>query len=226
MAGDHWFETRVIIAGTTFEEPAIIEMSATGSVFPGDQPSVGACISGELSLTILRPSAAIPRMAAIQPQVRACNASQQTAWLPQGTYFIDTREELRADGDVPALRIHAFDAMLKTEAMFPDTEAEWPQTDFAVVEMIAAAIGVGIDDRTDELMSHAYEISLPAGYTMRETLSYIGAMYAGNWILTYGNELLLVPINSVPDYESVLADHDGLIITFGEVEISLVDTTV
>lgn len=223
VSGDGvWYETQVIINGVTYAQSQIMELSTELRMFADEQPSVGSCLSGELKLKMLKPSATIPRMALIRPQVRARNSNSYSAWIPQGYYYIDTREESKNDDNLPVISFHAYDAMLKTEQMYPSTTGTWPKTDTAVVNQIASTIGVSVDSRTTALMNKAYSISAPAGYTMRETLSYIGAMYAGNWIMTIEGKLLLVALNGIPEETSLITDESGNIITFGGDAISIV----
>ena len=114
--------------------------------------------------------------------------------------------------------------MLRAEQMYPSTESAWPKTDIAVVKEIAYYLGLqssrtgtaGVDARTIALMTSGYQISAPAGYTMRETLANIASMYAGNWVISMENKLLLIPINGIPEETSLLVDESGNIITWGE----------
>lgn len=211
----HYFETKVVIAGVTYQQSQIMEMSVNLRMFSEEQPGVGGCLSGELTLRMLTPATPVPRMAKIEPYVRVTNGAQTSEWIPQGKYFIDTRENSKNDDNLPVTVFHAFDAMLKAEGKFPDTTVAFPQTDIAVVNMIATELGVGIDDRTTALMTNAYQIGLPVGYSMREVLSNIAGMYAGNWYMSYDGELLMVAVNGIPPETNYLVDNSGDAITFG-----------
>lgn len=211
----HWFETQVKINNVVYGQNVLASVSVQNTMFSEEHPSVGGCLSGEISLQMLAPAENIPRMAKIEPFVRVCAGNQTSEWVPQGVYFIDTRETTRNDDGMPVLTIHGFDSMLKTEGDFPDTSVSFPQTDISVVGMIATEIGVGIDPRTTALMTNGYEIGLPVGYSMREVLSYIGSMYAGNWIMNFDGDLLLVAVNGIPPETNYLVDSLGEAITFG-----------
>ena len=50
---------------------------------------------------------------------------------------------------------------------------------------------------------------------MREVLSQIAAMYAGNWIMNYDGQLLLVAVNGIPPETNYLIDSQYDAITFG-----------
>lgn len=238
----HWFETRVIINNVVYQQSQIMDLRIEFRAFSEEQPTVGSCLSAELTLKMLKPSATIPRMALIRPQVRVCNgtgAAHQSEWIPQGYFYIDTREESKNDDDLPVISFHCYDTMLKSEAMYPSTESAWPKTDIAVVKEIAYYLGLqtsrtgtaGVDARTIALMTSGYQISAPAGYTMRETLANIASMYAGNWVVSMENKLLLIPINGIPEETSLLVDESGNIIIWGddpdtgeELAISIVGT--
>lgn len=233
-AKPHWFNTRAIINGVTYAQSQIMSLSTEWRMFSEEQPTVGSCLSAELSMKMLKPSAQIPRMALIRPEVQVTNGTDTSEWIPQGYYYIDTREESKNDDNLPVISFHAYDSMLKSEQTFPSTQGGWPRTDINTVKLIAYYMGLqssanstaGIDQRTIDLMTSGYSISAPIGYTMRETLGNIAAMYAGNWIVTIENKLLLVPINGIPVETSLLVDESGNIITFGGDAISLADTTV
>lgn len=212
---EHWFEAKVDIAGNTCLQSEVMEISADYRMFTENQPAVGGCLAGELSVRLLNPAFTIPRMALVEPYVRVTDGEQYSEWIPQGKFYIDTRETTNNDDNLPILSLHCYDAMLKTEADYPSTEHTWPRSDADVVGEIADTIGVGIDDRTLELMTHNYAISLPAGYSMREVLSNIAGMYAGNWVMNYDGQLLLIAINGIPAETNYLVDGIGDAITFG-----------
>lgn len=218
----HYFNVKVVIGGVTYGRNAIVSLQTQSGLFANSQPVVGSCVAGEIDLVMLTPTVAIPRMAGIEVYVQATDGTDVSEWIPQGMYYIDTREETKDDG-VPTLTIHGYDAMLKTEMMFPGVTASFPMDDTDVVDMIASFIGVSVDARTYDAMTHSYQISAPVDYTMREVLSFIGSMYAGNWIITQEGKLLLVALNGIPEETSLLVDEAGNIITFGEDAISLVN---
>ena len=217
------YEPRVLISGTYYTKTTLISIQVNRQIFSGSQPSVGGCISSELTLSMLKPSSTIPRMAEIRVYVRAVNGSTFSAWMPQGVFFIDTRETTKNDDGVDVLSFHAYDAMLKAEADYPNTTDEWPMTDIDVIKEIAMTMGLqasvsstdGIDTRTITAVANGYQIGLPAGQTMREVLSNIAAMYGGNWIMNYDGQLLLIKIADLPPETNYLVTITGDPITFG-----------
>lgn len=202
-------------ADTGFRESRIISLSTDYASLATTQPSVGGCVSAELSLEMFRPVGEIPRMALVAPYVRVTDGVDTSEWIPQGKFYIDTREYSNNDDGLEIVRLHCYDAMLMTEQMYPSTSHEWPVDDTEVVQEIAAAIGVGVDSRTWEVMTRGYSISTPAGYTMRETLANIAAMYAGNFVMNYDGELLLVALSSFPAETDYIINEYGDFITIG-----------
>ena len=136
-------------------------------------------------------------------------------WLPQGIFYIDTRETSNNGSGLRILKIHGYDAILFAEQYFPDTDEELPTLDTDVVDAIAEAMGVEVDARTYTLMTNGYTIPSVVGYTMRDTLGYIAAMYVGSFIMTEEGKLRLVSILELPEETNYLIDNAGDAITFG-----------
>ena len=198
-----------------YQENVLVSIQTVRNVFSGSTPSVGGCVAGEITVEMLSPAGEIPRMAMLVPYVRICNAETRSEWIQKGVYFVDTRET-RDDGGNQVLTLHGYDAMLKTEANFPigDVSA-WPATDAEVITATANRIGVGVDPRTWEIVTRGYDVPILTEYSMREALSYIAAMYAGNWIINDLGLLQLIALNGLPAETNYLIDQIGNVITFG-----------
>ena len=210
----HWFESKLVIDGVgTFDESQLFQMTTNHRIFDA-APEVGLAVAGEIDVTILYPSVEIPKMACLRPYVRACNATQQSEWIPQGVYYIDTRERTKDDTGLSFLTIHGYDAMLKAEQMY-NGRITASSRDKQMVTEIAYQMGVSVDSRTNTIMNKNYTIPLPTGYTYREVLGYIASMYAGCFIMTEQGKLRLVTINELPPETSYLIDNVGNAITFG-----------
>ena len=220
---NHWFETRVRINGVYYGETQLMSVTATNRIFASEQPTVGGCLSGELEVKMLAPTVAIPRMAEVRPYVRVKDGTRTSEWIPQGVFYIDTRETTHNDNGLDILTLHCYDAMLKAEADYPSTSHTWPYSDKNVVKEIAWAMGLqaqptyttGLDSRTIPLMTKNYQISLPVGYSMREVLGNIAAMYCGNWIMNYEGKLRLITLTELPSETNYLIDSAYDAITFG-----------
>lgn len=139
----------------------------------------------------------------------------ESEWVPQGVYYIDTREVTKNEDGLDVLTIHGYDAMLKTEQMFQSTGIVGDSFDTQMVSEIALMIGTDVDSRTFALMTGNYIIPLPVSFTYREILGYIASMYFGTFIITEEGKLRLISLLELPQETSYLIDNIGNAITFG-----------
>lgn len=206
-------------AYNVYGQNKIVSATARASMLDS-KLTLGNCIAKELNLVLrdLAGMPTIPRMAKIVMQFRLNDGTQQSEWLPKGTYYIDTRDESYAG----VLTIDAFDPMLKAEQSFtqPGNQGQWPRTDFTVINQIASRIGVTVDSRTTTIIDKGYPVPYPGygegAYTCREILGYIGSMYGGNWIITDENKLRLIVLGDIPPGDTnLLVDQYGDYITIG-----------
>lgn len=80
LAGtDYVYEARLIIDGVgTYGESDIMSISTNIEMFQED-PEIGKAISAEINVSMFQPSATIPTMAKIRPQVRACGTAPKSS---------------------------------------------------------------------------------------------------------------------------------------------------
>lgn len=220
MEGGGWHEVKLSVNGVDYAMDKIISMSTSHALFDR-AVSVGNTIVGTIDVQLIAASKDIPTMAELRPYVRAVNDTQQSEWLPYGVYYIDTREY---DKETGILTLAGMDAMLKGEQdyMQRGDQGYWPKSDIACVEEISERLGLGtygIDPRTRAIITRRYSIGYPGigegAYTVREVLGYIGAMYAGNWIITEKGELRLIVLGDIPEETNYFIDESGNIITLG-----------
>lgn len=238
---NHWFETSVVIgdsgnlitergetilfggfairvaasgADDGFGENIVLSVSTTSQLFSND-PEIGKAVSAEIDLKMLNPSGDIPRMGVVIPYVRVCKEDEQSEWLQQGVFYIDTREISDNDNDLDVITIHGYDAMMKAEQDYASTSLNWPAVDTDIVSEIAGEMGVSVDPRTWEIMTDGYTFPLPTNYTLREMLGYIASMYVGCFIMTETGRLRLVTLLELPKETNHLIDSVGDAITFG-----------
>lgn len=248
---NHWFETSVVIgesgdlvteagdrilfggnaivvsrsgADSGYTESQIFSIRTSIFMFQED-PTVGQAIAQEIELKMMNPAGDIVPMGLVAPYVRVCNETDKSEWIPQGVFFIDTREISDNHADLVTLTIHGYDAMLRAEQYYHDTGAlNWSSgtvSDVDMVSEIASIMGVEVDTRTFDLMTGNYQISLPTAYTLREILSYIASMYIGCFIINEVGQLRLVSLLELPEETSLLIDNAGDCIVFGEDRIKV-----
>ena len=202
-----------------YGEGMLISLKTTRRVFADGKPQVGCCTCGEIYVEMLMPIGEIPSMALLSPFVRLVSTEDNriySEWLKKGVYYIDSRSNTRNRDDLDILRLHGYDAMMKANKYYDRPNINFPNTDKKVVQDIANLMGVRVDDDTLSKLNRGYIVQYPAEYTMRETLQYIGAMYAGNWIINDYGSLQLICLNDLPPETSLLTDELGYRLTFGE----------
>ena len=207
IASEHYFETKISIDGNEMTEGEIFSLSKDRPGMAGNTPTVGGAVCSTKQMTIINPAFAIPERAEIKVYVRARNATQTSEWLPSGTYYIDTRAKGVTDSGIDTLTISAFDAMIKTEADYPNTNHNWPYRDRLVVAEIASAIGVSVDSRVYGNMTAEYMVNPPTGEVMREVLEHIAAANCGNFVITAENKLLFVPLIGLDPEENLVGRY-------------------
>ena len=209
--------TAIIVSTTSadsgFRESAIIKMSTQKSIFSDSNPTVGNCIAGQITVEMKKPKGNIPRRERLAPYVRLTNGKEHSEWLQKGVFFIDHREH--SGDENKRMTVYGYDHIILTEDEFPSSTHTWPRKDIDVVRDIAIEIGTSLDRRTVQIMNKGYEINYPAGYSMREVLENIAAMYAGSFIMSDKGELLLVTMFGIPIETSYQIDNVGFAITFG-----------
>lgn len=190
-------------------------MIVSQAMFTSESPAVGQCVSAEIDVKMLKPFGEIPPMARMVPYVRLTDGVRYSEWIQKGVFYIDTREKVEDGSSIEKIKIHGYDDMLKAEQDYPSSTLAWPAKDIDVVREIAAFLGVSIDSQTIPIINRGYTINYPAGYSCRDTLGYIAAMYAGCWVMSDLGELRLITIHGIPKETRYLIEPTGFAITFG-----------
>lgn len=253
IAGDHQFETSVTIGDSGrlvdkhgdlilfggdsilvdtggpesgFREDKLFSVDSNSEFFKDGYPGAGHANAAYVDISMVAPYN-IPRKARIGIYVRAVNDTEKSEWIPQGVYYIDTREQTHDERGFDVLAVHGYDAMLLSDVTYPSDNAnDYPMLDKDMVQFIADHMkidtggnGVRVDPRTWDIMTGGYKFPLPVGYSMREVLCMIAAAYGANFIITQTGELRLVSMFDLPPETRNLSTEDGYKITFGGIYI-------
>lgn len=202
-----------------YDETLLISLGVDFRVFTEESPTPGNCVSAEIDVEMVKPIGELPTQARLVPYVRLTDGHRYSEWIQKGVFYIDTREKVEDGSSIEKIKIHGYDDMLKAEQDYPSSTISWPARDIDVVREIAAFIGVSVDARTVAIINRGYAIQYPAGYSCRDVLGYIAAMYAGCFIMSDLGELRLVTIHGIPKETRYLIDKAGSAITFGGVRI-------
>lgn len=203
-------------AATAFREDILMSLSTKHAVFNENYPTVGSAVSGEIDISMLKPTSDIPRMARLAPFVRVTDGMRTSEWLQKGVYYVDTREMSNNSNGLDIVTIHGYDAMLKFEMNYPsDSVNDYPMLDTDMVQFLADSIQIPVDPRTFERMDEGYSFPLPVGYSSREVLGIIAASYGGNFVISDEGQLLLIRLSDLPRETNYLIDQTGDILLFG-----------
>lgn len=219
MSGNHTVETRVIFGQIApygvYDEDVLSEVYTRSALFSGNEPEVGACVSQEVTVKMLKPDRTFTGLERFRVYARMTNGQKCSEWIPQGEFYLDSAEEDAGEGDVRWIEIHGYDAMMFSEQDYPaKTALEWPAKDISVVREIAAAMDIAVDDRTWEIMDKGYPVQYST-YSLREYLGYIAAMYGGCFTINANGDLRLVCFWDIPKETKYLINNSGNAITFG-----------
>lgn len=136
-------------------------------------------------------------------QSNATKQPNDTAWIPKGTFWINTREE---DPLMNTVTLHCVDAMMFGEQDFIPEDSNLPLWNDETMRTVAnmcvqkinastAGVNVVFDNPNDIQNTAPYILNAPpVGYTVRQILSGIAAAHGGNFIITPQNHLRFIPL--------------------------------
>lgn len=220
-SGNFRMDTRAVIGGveySTITAPVIVN-----GLLPGKELSVGNCISGTCTFTVMTNNP-IPRSGEVVIKGRIIDDEHYTKWqngqiteseafsewLEFGHYWIDKRT-INDGLDEKLIDLECFDAMLKGNQAYSDNSQalEWPKPMQTVVTRIAEQMGVQVDSRTVIKTGTDYVVYKPDDdATLLDILRWIGEIHGGNWTITPDNKLRLVPLISAPSETFYVIDEN------------------
>ena len=191
---NHVGELLITIDGTQYTGEDIVSCEIERNLLE-NTVEVGNATAAVLTLEINQ-KGTIAKCAKVVVQYRLVLDDAKTDYIPQGTYWINTRE---VNGRY--LKLTCYDAMLMGQQNYlSDTTADdWPKQESDCVAEIAQRIGVELDSRSSIGTGDNHTVSMPVGRTMRDVLQQIGAANGGNWCITPAGKLYLVPLAGTGD---------------------------
>ena len=204
LASGAALEARATVGGVTYTDISapVIRRAAMQNAL-----SIGNVAAASLSL-VIRGAGVVPRSAAVVVEARLNDGQTASEWLPQGTFYISRRARDPVTG---LLALECYDALLKANALWVPSAGTWPRTMAAVAAELAALLGLSFDSRTMIPSGPAFVIAEPAaGTTVRDVLGMIAQAGGGNWIVTPGNRLRLLPVAIGTDTVSVTGVTGGM----------------
>lgn len=218
---------KAIIDGQEFGSEDIWSIKTSKACITAQSFLMGNVMVGQVDMTIMKPETEFARMAKIQLFIKLVSrtSGMESGWAQKGEFFIDTRPTDESD-DLKTMEIRGYDALRKASQPYPYSTLEWTSASpYAqdVVDEIAMHLGVPVEKGTSAVLSASRDaqhvVGFPAQYTISETLSSIGTMFASNFIISDAGELMLVGLFDLPDETFYLIDERYDNITFGGTRI-------
>nr|DAP97192.1 MAG TPA: tail protein [Caudoviricetes sp.] len=191
---NHVGELLITIDGTQYTGEDIVSCEVERNLLE-NTVEVGNATAAVLTLEINQ-KGTIAKRAKVVVQYRLVLDDAKTDYIPQGTYWINTREPSGR-----YLKLTCYDAMLMGQQNYlSDTTADdWPKQESDCAAEIAQRISVELDSRSSIGTGDNHMVSMPVGRTMRDVLQQIGAANGGNWCITPAGKLYLVPLAGTGD---------------------------
>ena len=224
----HIKESRLIIAGKTYNQSHIVSLFTGEELFAANSISAGGALAREIEFAAFLDES-VPKRAQIIHQVRLRLGDEVSEWLQKGVYYIDTRKRDPLTG---ITSVHGFDAMLMAEQPWnPADPDDFPMSMKKALEETAAILNIALDPRNVYRTDDAYKVDYPvadgtaseeqqaAGLTIRQVWRWIAAAMGGNFIINDLGELRLVPLNALPGNTGYLVTETGQPLVFGDTRI-------
>ena len=219
--GSHWFEWRLLVTDSngvvqTVGMDKLISLDTVDAVF-GDKWSIGNAVAAGITVEMIYPTEwSIPRAAMMRPQFRAVNPSQQSEWLPNGVFFVDTRQSYTPLNADEYIIINGYDRMLQAEEDFPTVNWDTAPS-IIVLEEICTALGWELESDTEAFFENSSlpDVSTPFYCSCREVIESIAGMHCGNFIMDEQGRLKFIPLLSAPAESYYLITNNDEPITIG-----------
>lgn len=184
----HRVECKLLIDGVEYGENALVSVETENNLFAEEAPSCGNAVSGTITAKLRTPSNVIRTKAKMELFARVTSGELKSEWIPKGVYFLDTREKQKAkNGEDTIIVLDGFDAILMGEQEYIPS-GDWPKSDAEVLEEMCWILGVECVWQPDK----NFPIQKPVGYSVREIIGYIAAMYGGSVTMDDSGKLKFV----------------------------------
>ena len=196
----HKVECKLVIDGVEYGENALVSIETENNLFAEEAPSCGNTVSGTITAKLRTPSSAIRTKARMELFARVTSGGLTSEWIPKGVYFLDTREKQKAkNGEDTIIVLDGFDAMLFGEQDYTPS-GNWPKSDAEVVGDMCWLLGVECAWHPDK----NFQITEPVGYSVREILGYVAAMYGGSVTINDSGKLQFIGLRQNSNGEDVV----------------------
>ena len=184
----HKVECKLLIDGVEYGENKLVSIETENNLFAEEAPSCGNAVSGTITAKLRTPNTVIRTKAKMELFSRVTSGELESEWIPKGVYFLDTREKQKAkNGEDTIIVLDGFDAILMGEQEYIPS-GEWPKSDAEVLDEMCWILGVECVWQPGK----NFPIQKPIGYSVREIIGYIAAMYGGSVTMDDSGKLKFV----------------------------------
>lgn len=196
----HKVECKLVIDGVEYFENDLVSIETENNLFAEEAPSCGNAVSGTITVKLRTPNTVIRTKAKMELFARVTSWDLKSEWIPKGVYFLDTREKQKAkNGEDTIIVLDGFDAMLFGEQDYTPS-GNWPKSDAEVVSDMCWLLGVECEWHPDK----NFQITEPVGYSVREILGYVAAMYGGSVTINDSGKLQFIGLRQNSNGEDVV----------------------
>lgn len=196
----HKVECKLVIDGVEYGENTLVSVETENNLFAKEAPSCGNAVSGTITAKLRTPNTIIRTKAKMELFARVTIGDLASEWIPKGVYFLDTREKQKAkNGEDTIIVLDGFDAMLFGEQDYTPS-GNWPKSDAEVVSDMCWLLGVECAWHPDK----NFQITEPVGYSVREILGYVAAMYGGSVTINDYGKLQFIGLRQNSNGEDVV----------------------
>lgn len=184
------YEIKIVIDGDDeYTESHIFSARLTSSLGADTEFGIGNVCASQFSM-ILRLKSEIPKMATVEPYIRMNGTAGPSAWIPQGLFYIDTRQKAGQ-----AMEFECIDKALMLEKPFwSETIDDFPMTQLDAIDEISQRLDCSFSNPDD--LNAGFEIGYTSEQTMREVLGYIASANAGNFVFGEDGNLRFVKVEN------------------------------
>ena len=184
----HKVECKLLIDGVEYGENALVSVETENNLFAEEAPSCGNAVSGTITAKLRTPNTVIRTKAKMELFARVTSGDLESEWIPKGVYFLDTREKQKSkNGEDTIIVLDGFDAILMGEQEYIPS-GDWPKSDAEVIEEMCWILGV----ECTWIPNKNFPIQKPIGYSVREIIGYVAAMYGGSVTMDDSGKLKFV----------------------------------
>ncbi|SHF16146.1 hypothetical protein [Caloramator proteoclasticus] len=178
------FEMKLIVNDEIeIDDSKIFDLEIENSIIAGETYTIGNCIASKLVVEVLEVED-IPLKAKVIPYLRIKDSEQTSEWLQLGIFYIEEKRKTQN-----RFVYTCYDALFYSDKKYI-SQKTLPTTTIEILNEIKTLLGIEADISN----VNSYPINYHIDGTIREALSEIATMNAGNFIIDNQGVLRLIKL--------------------------------